>query len=592
MPRTEQEKRRPSDVVEVPVEIDNIDGINPLALILRHGMNELWGPNASRKSRTRAAIDETIGTTRSYTVGISDARRDGTDTLVGTATVAGRTLTITRSGAVSRTGQMFANLSLADTGAVSRLIDPGIKDDEAKRREQIKALLELVPLGVTAERIAAVAGDDEPTIEHVVGLVESKGLADMLGATKAMRTWVQASAREQEEDAERQAALLDRLDGRLVERVEEAKGAAVVLVEPPSVGEPTPEGWEVHDGSFALTKTGVLRLFGKAGDAQGREEEKRRASEELGTVRAERRSYLEAVAGREELRGTLDSKPDPTVAIARADALAVRVADLNVKLQNEEEELERLRRAVEEKQRDVAGLRSSCEEAQTSADDAFARRGELVSAAERWEATSARLDEPLQEVGEEVVTEAEAMARRAEAWLALARIGERYFELQQEAKSLQQARSRAEKRAEKLRGIERGAWGALGELVTAQTDVPEITISNGFVAYRGADGVPVDWNSKYVSTGQRNSAAFRLGARCFGEHSIIQLDGGIWETLEIEEQLHLHRVCREERIFGLTEVASTNLDRLRHVLVGTAEWADSYRLLAEAAVKAAESEAA
>jgi len=557
------------DPTVVPVEILNLDGINQLALLLRHGMNELWGPNASMKTRARAAIEETVGSQRHLTVGVSDARRDGTDALLGSATVAGRTLTISRTGAVSRSGEMLADLSLADTSPVSRLIDPGIKDPSAKQREQLKALLELVPLPVTEDRLLKVAAGDEETLTFLAAAIEEREVGDMLAAVKIMRSWVQAQAREREEAVERAERRLGQSRGALEERLEEATRALSASGTPAS-------------------KTKVLEAFAAAKPVGDVARAKAMADESLGRIRSERQACLDKKRERAELQATVGEEPDlEPVRVELTEATDAHLAAVTAS--ND------AARTVERLRRELATAETAAEVAEADRETkihhfrrAERRLEERQGALARWTETMAKLREEPTGPSEEEVDRAEAAAQAAERKLTVARIAERYAELQTAIKETTEERTHAEVRAEALRGIEKGAWAALGELVTAETRVPEITIYNGFLAYVGQDKVPLDWNSKYVSTGQRNSAAFRLGARCFGPHSIIQLDGAIWETLEIEEMMQLHRVCREERIFGLTEVASARIDELHHVLVGSPEWVEAYRMLAEAAQKASE----
>ncbi len=560
---------------EVPVEIADLDGIQHFALALRVGMTEMWGGNAHGKTRVQAAVADAAASTRKTQVSMSDLRRDGSDGLVGSVSVGGRTLEISRSGSVSRRGKMLAGLRIVDPGPVSRLIDPGLIEEEAKRVAQLRALLELVPLDVTRENLEAVCVDEE-VLRDALEDAEQNKLENMLEAVRRMRIAVQAKARELEADAKRrrdaEIEASGRLDGLLRAGVDAVRRSA--------------DAREAEGAKSIGDEEAKSLLLGLPSYTEEMQRARIDAERKLATLRAESAAAEAALAHQAELRGRLGKPPDTKA------------------LNTEKEAAEAGRKDAEEALADAARKVVEAQEALAVARERFEHREDELEAAKKREEAAAdavrgadlalaewrKLKETIEEeiVGPSAedlsAAEREAVTRGIE--VELAAMADRCREAAAEVESQRQYAAEATKRAEELREVERRAWERLGELVTRATKVPEITIQSGYVAYVAPDGSVHDWNSKYVSTGQRNAAAFRLGARCFGKGSVLMIAGSVWETLDLEAKLELHRVCREEEVYGLTEVASFSGDPLRSVYVGTREWVDSYRSLLEAAVAA------
>lgn len=553
----------------VPVEVADLDGIDAFALMLRHGMTELWGGNAHGKTRVQAAITDAAGNHRNTGVSVSDLRRDGNDALVGTVSVGSRQLQISRSGAVNRRGQMLAGLRIVDPGPVSRLIDPGLIEEEPRRAAQLRALLELVPLEVSEDNLRAVCVDPEVLAAAKLD-AEQNQLANMLEATKRMRLAVQSRAREKEAERDREETEATKADGN----VEAILATAAEMISGES---------GIQDAEKARA------ALAKSLESEEDFEARRMALErESATLAAEVSAYDREVRYRAELASTLGDEPndlevlrdlslakegatlaDGTLLLRRRD-----VAELEAKLQAAQVELARQEEATK-------ALRASV----VAAERRVAERQAHIA---RWREQKAKVDEvlPAPDRGRLEALKGELVSLLYSS--TVSRMAAQWREAEANRHTRRAAAMAAGRRAAELREIERRAWERLGELVTATTQVPEITIQNGYVAYVAADGAVHDWNSKYVSDGQRNSAAFRLGSRCYGSGSILMIAGRVWESLDVEAKLALHRTCVEEQVFGLTEVASFSSDPLRAVRVGTPEWIESFRALLAAATKAAQ----
>ena len=135
----------------------------------------------------------------------------------------------------------------------------------------------------------------------------------------------------------------------------------------------------------------------------------------------------------------------------------------------------------------------------------------------------------------------------------------------------------------------------LGSCVAACVHDPVALVGgmNHFMLPEGPDGSLGGDSARYGSYAMEVliNELFKLGARRFGEHSILMIAGRIWESLDLEAKLVLSRTCAEEKIFGLTEVASFDADSLKAVEVGSSAWVAQFNSMALEAARLAGSEA-
>lgn len=165
------------------VSIDGLNGLNHFAFeVGEPGIYVLRGPNGAGKTSAIEAVRRACGD--------KSARRDLTDGAVkGEARVGGVLLRVGQRQ--STTGQLSAHLE--DTGSLATLIDPGLKDPDARARARIRALADLVDLDVTPERLDRLSGS--------VGCDQRISGGTLPEAAAQIKRSLEAQAREREEKA-------------------------------------------------------------------------------------------------------------------------------------------------------------------------------------------------------------------------------------------------------------------------------------------------------------------------------------------------------------------------------------------------------
>jgi len=320
--------------------------------------------------------------------------------------------------------------------------------------------------------------------------------------------------------------------------------------------------------------------------------ERRQKDRLAGEVSARRDEYLEAVAKQEKLKNEIGKRPKTST--KKMDLHKVELVKIADKIEVTKEAIEKLEDSVLELKRGLFAQETKEDHQQEMLNTERIAWEATVETQEQWDKASAFLNEELVEVGADHVDIAMHEAAAADVAVKMGNLSTRYGKALERRVLQVRSRSKSQKRAEVLREIEHEAWTRLGELVTRESRIPEITISQGWLAYVDPETKEVhDWNSKYVSDGQRCGAAMRLGARCARSVTsgnvdpILMIPGRIWEgAFDLQMKLQVAEICRVEKVFGITEVASFQNHGLHSVEVGTVAWVGQYRELLKAAEKA------
>ena len=191
-------------------KIDDIGGIEHLDVKLRPGVNVLRGANAAGKTSAIRAIAKAQG------ADVPLERRDGSER----GMVQGPGVVLVVRKVASAAGD--AVVELADIGPLGRVIDPGIKGTQEAARARIRALIELLDLGIKDSDIDLLCGDDAALGDWMRG--EPKDY-DLIQASEKLRRKAHAMARayevdEKSEELHRHAAehavrdLLEDIGGR------------------------------------------------------------------------------------------------------------------------------------------------------------------------------------------------------------------------------------------------------------------------------------------------------------------------------------------------------------------------------------------
>src|SRR5690606_39076841 len=150
---------------------------------------------------------------RAYGAKVPLEPRDGAGS--GSVEVPGTRIVVKR--VVKRTGE--AELTLADTSPLARLMDPEIDDPQKASDARVRALLEMRPMPVSEEHIRLLAADDE-IADSVVQEFREGAVRDLLGATERCRLTGHALKRDYAAKAERLQGAVGAAQQRVAESLE------------------------------------------------------------------------------------------------------------------------------------------------------------------------------------------------------------------------------------------------------------------------------------------------------------------------------------------------------------------------------------
>lgn len=171
------------------VTINNIGPIGHAEIILKPGINRLRGKNESGKSTAIRAVQALTSDAAMETL----TPKDGTP--VGFVQCGAMTLEIGRR--VKRSG--FAEVvSIKDPTDIDVLVDPGVKGDDARMRNRIKALLAITGQQITKQDFV----DTLPAAVHDILEDKVEFVSDPLESAKRVKRAIETYAREYEREAD------------------------------------------------------------------------------------------------------------------------------------------------------------------------------------------------------------------------------------------------------------------------------------------------------------------------------------------------------------------------------------------------------
>lgn len=485
----------------IPVSIENVGGIQRAQLELRPGtINVLVGANGGGKTTAANCIRRAAGERVALEV------RDGAH--LGTVELPGVKLQVKTS--IRSTG--VAEVELADTGPLSRLIDPGLKGDEERALARVRAMVELIRPDFTAAVVAELA-DREPGVTAAVEQELSEGAhPDLVDVAERVRRVAHQQARAAEATAAQAAG----------------KATAAELTAKAAL--------EKAGGEEALVETPV-------GDAERAE---RAAAEALGAARAARDRRLALERQQEEIRATLGEAPDP-------DRFATDVDVRERALAAHEERIRDHERKIAQERELLAGVRADLnrlKEAQASEADRLRRHQQQA----------AILAQPVTGPTEEELAAAEADAARATEARRAAAVSAEVRQLSATALAARDERDRIQARAERLREVATTVYDRLAMLPGIAEKAAPLTILAGRVHVIDGENVH-DFESRR-SAGQKVAAAFALAAKCYAAADperapIVALDGHLWADLDPEAKAEAARAAADLGLAVLTEEPTT-----------------------------------
>lgn len=493
MPTPTAKKRR----VPIPVEIENVGGIQSAHFEIRPGaINVLTGLNGQGKTTASNCIRRATGERVPLEV------RDGAH--VGTVAMPGVRLQVKSS--IRSTGQ--AEVELADTGPLTRLIDPGFKGDDEKALARVRAMLELIRPEFTAAVVQTLA-DGEPGVTAAVEQELSEGAHQALvDVAERVRVVAHEQARATEQLAAQAA-------GRATAAELTAKGAL-----------------EKAGGEEALVDIPVAEA----------ERAERAAAEALGAARAGRDKRLALERQQAEISQTLGEAPDParfaTDIEVREQALAAH-----------EERIREHERKIAQERELLAGVRADLgrlREAQASESDRL-RRHQQQAAILALPVVGPTLEE---------VEIAEAEAARATEARRAAAVSAEVRSLSATALAARADHDRIAERALRLRDVAKKVYDRLAMLPGVAEKAAPLTILAGRVHVLEGDQAH-DFETRR-SAGQKVAAAFALAAKCYAAGDpdrapIVALDGHLWADLDPEAKAEAARAAAELGLAVLTE---------------------------------------
>jgi len=473
-------------------EITNVGGVEHASLTLRPGLNILRGPNGCGKTSSINAVARLHGSD------VSLERRDGTDH----GTISGPGGVLVRVGQVVRS-KGDASLSIVDTTPVSTLIDPGLKASDAAARARLRALVNLVGIGMEDDTLAALA-PDESLRAWLRQSIEDDPTEDVMVALNRLKHETERRAREQEAVAESQ-------DGRISAATERAESLVEAIG-----GRQKMVSVSVDDARQALIA------------ASGRYERE--------VARCEAREDLEARQA--EFQSLSPERPD--VEAAEAKKLSAQ-DDLSMM----DAAVHQLEVKLAEAKAQQAGFRLALESA---TEDALS----VKQRADEWDAAQAILARPVEGPTRDQLDALKVeIVNDAEMTLEAARISEEYAESQKAFADAVKGRDEAQREGERLRKLAKGLPARLAEILDT-AGAPGITVVDGRVCAFDGDRV-LDWERR-LSDGQRIYRALDLAARRW-PGGVVALSGQFWTALDPEHRGLIASAAAERGLFVVTEEA-------------------------------------
>jgi hypothetical protein len=488
-------------MTDVAFEVENVGCVQKLSGIFRPGVNVFKGLNGAGKTICVQAVMRGLGEKQPV------EPRDGA--AEGRVRVGGALLRVSKS--ISRKGEV--KIALADVSPVSRLIDPQIKDEEARGRARIRALVELLAVEITEERLAHLCGGDEE-----------------------MSGWFMSEAAHKEENLMEAAEMLRRESHSIARQQEGIRDEATFKLR--AADDVCKEILDHLGGEQRLVRETPEAARGQLIEAS-REYERLRAG-------CDAREDLEE--RQERIRATLGERPEP-------DSKLEEIAEHEAKVKE-------LIRREEVLEAELAKVRSERDDAVDAYSLAQEKRRELQEARALWDERQAILNEEATgatraEVAEFKVKhldEAERMTERAN-------LSETYWNRKEDAGGARQRAQQADERATQLRQLADEIPTRLGEIL-ADAGAPGLTVAGGRLAAIRNDGSTVDFDTR-LSDGQRVRVAFDIALAC--KVGAFNLSPTFWQCLDPENKAHMAELAAERKLFVFTEEPAKGELRVEHL---------------------------
>lgn len=482
---------------QLDYEIENIGGIDHIALRLTPGVNILRGRNAAGKTSAIRAIERAQGGKAAI------ERRDGSSQ----GYVRGPGVTLSVRQVAKTTGE--AEMELADTGPLARLIDPGMKGNDAAARERIRALIELLNLEVEDEFLELLTQKDEGLHIWLRKEVSEDAIEDLMEVAELLRHKAHSRAREQEADAERAEGVIG------------------------SAGKRADDLLDALGGPDKLTGIQV-------GEARKKLDEMTRRHERA-VAQCEARETL--AERQDKIRENLGARPE----LAASEEKAQEIDGVIVSLQGEIAAAEKQMRVLTEK---IGKLKASrdVERVRAESQNELIRR--QLTAIKSWESHKAVLDQPLEGPTRERVTELkEQFVDDARFVLDDAEQSADYRSEEERRAQAVRERDEASKLAEHYRDLAAGIPEKLGEIL-ASAGAPGLTVIDGRL-HATADGGAKDYEYR-CSTGERVALALRVAATAY-QDKVLPLDGLLWASLDPDNKAAFVQLAEEFGLYVITE---------------------------------------
>ena len=493
--------RRRGGRVTLDYEIKNVGGIDHVKLVLEPGVNVLRGANAAGKTSAMRAVVRAQGGKMPL------ERRDGSER----GTVIGPGVTLNVRQVVKATGE--AELNLADSGPLARLIDPRLKNTDAAARERIRALVELLELEVDDESLRALCPGAETPIAWLRREVNLEAIDNLLEASEKLKARLHALAREDEEGAARATMWKATAESRSAKiREELAGGGAAVLHS---------SGARIASGSVDETPAAARKAF----DEAIREHER-------AVARCDARDVLNKQ--QRAIRATLGDRP---------------LVDVGI-VEGLERDVQKAKGELSSAQARVVDCTASLAHTETLLDEAKKVAARARRDTESWDAQDTILREPLEGPTPEEVDKLEitlVQAARRRLWRA-----EKSDELRKEEAdtiAAEREEKAATKKAARYRELADAIPARLGEILH-DAGAPGLTVIDGRLnAHEG--GRSRDFEHR-CSTGERVALALDVAAAAYAG-KVLPLDGEFWTSLDPEHRAAFHEIAIERGLYVLTE---------------------------------------
>lgn len=484
---------------QLAYEIENIGGIEYAKFKLSPGVNVLRGKNAAGKSSAIRAIERTQGGKAAI------ERRDGSP--LGSVRGPGVTLSVRQ--VAKTTGE--AEMELADTGPLARLIDPGMKGADAAARERIRALIELLDLQVEDEFLELLTQKDEGLHAWLRQEMSEEAVEDLMEVAELLRHKAHSRAREQEADAEQAEGVIGSTGKRADDLLAALGGPdKLVTVQVPEARKKLDEMTRRHERAVAQCE---------AREALSEKQDKIR--ENLG-ARPELAAFEEKV---QEIDGAIVSlEGEIAAAEKQVHALTEKIGKLKASRDVERVRVESQNELIEQQ----------------------------LKAIKSWESNKAVLDHPLEGPTRERVAELkERFVDDARLVLDAAEQSADYRSEEERQAQAVRERDEAAKLAEHYRDLAAGIPEKLGEIL-ASAGAPGLTVIDGRL-HATAEGGAKDYEYR-CSTGERVALALRVAATAY-EGKVLPLDGLLWASLDPDNKAAFVQLAEEFGLYVITEEA-------------------------------------